>query len=114
MTAMATEAIAARRYSTPHPALHLTRRGRLVLVLTVMILAVVAGLTIGHGSSSAAGAGRPVQHRVVVQPGETLWTLADRIAPHLDPRLVVSDIETLNHLHGGLVEPGQQLLVPTT
>ena len=49
---------------------------------------------------------------VTVQAGESLWALAQRIAPRMDPRLVVAQIESLNHLAGPQVMVGQQLLVP--
>jgi len=92
----------------------LTRRGRLVLVMAVMTLLVFAGFTLGRSVSFAAGGSRPAAHHsVVVEPGETLWSVAVRIAPHQDPRRVVADIESLNHLADANVEPGQQLLVPT-
>ena len=92
----------------------LTRRGRVVLVLTVMTLLVLAGFTLGHSSSLAAGRPAPsTHHHVVVAPGETLWSVAVRVAPHDDPRLVVADIESLNHLKTATVEVGQQLLVPS-
>jgi hypothetical protein len=94
----------------------LTRRGRLVLVLTVMVLAVLAGVTLGHGSSLAASP-RPsthaARHTVIVAPGQTLWSVASRVAPHQDPRLVVADIESMNHLATATVEAGEQLVVPT-
>jgi hypothetical protein len=48
-----------------------------------------------------------------VQPGESLWAVATRIAPHQDPRLVVADIESLNDLTTAWVTPGQQLVLPT-
>jgi LysM repeat protein len=38
--------------------------------------------------------------------------VAARIAPQQDPRLVVADIQSLNHLNGAAVEPGEQLVVP--
>lgn len=94
--------------------MRLTRRGRLVLVLLVMTLAVVAGLTLGHGSSLASDKHqRATQHTLIVQPGESLWTVANRVAPHSDPRAVVADIETLNHLSTPSVEAGERLIVPT-
>jgi hypothetical protein len=94
--------------------IRLTRRGRWLLVLTVMILLVIAGFTLGRGSSLAvSGAHRSTHHSVVVQPGETMWSVAVRVAPHVDPRLVVADIQALNHLSSAGVEPGEQLLVPT-
>jgi hypothetical protein len=100
--------------SSVNSAVRLTRRGRLVMVMVVMTLLVVAGFTLGRSVSFAAGPAHPVTHHsVVVEPGETLWSVAVRIAPHQDPRLVVADIESLNHLADADVEPGQQLLVPT-
>jgi hypothetical protein len=93
--------------------LRLTRRGRIVLVLFVMLLLVIAGFTLGHGSSQAAGRHHHVQHTVTVEAGESLWAVAARIAPHVDPRVVVADIQSLNHLATPSVVPGQQLLIPT-
>jgi LysM repeat protein len=100
--------------SRPRPAapLRLTRRGRLVVVLSLLALLVV-GLASTGQSSQASGrvaATRPVT--VTVQTGETLWQLATRVAPHTDPRLVVDEIERLNRLSGSTVYAGQQLRVP--
>lgn len=95
--------------------LRLTRRGRLVLVAAVTMLTVLAGLTLGLGSSLAASGGPApdaARHTVILAPGQTLWSLATRIAPHDDPRLVVADIEALNHLTGAPVQAGQRLIVP--
>ena len=50
---------------------------------------------------------------VVVQPGDTLWTLARQHGPRgADPRRVVSRMERANGLEGALIHPGQVLLVP--
>jgi hypothetical protein len=94
--------------------LRLTRRGRIVVVLTFLAIALLAGFTLGHGSSLAAGRSHPAQHTLIVRPGESLWSVAARVAPHTDPRLVVADLESLNHLSGPAVAPGEQLVVPTT
>jgi LysM repeat protein len=90
----------------------LTRRGRVLVVLTALVLLVV-GFSAGQASSQAAGTtGQVRPHKVTVEPGESLWSFATRIAPHADPRLVVDQIERLNHLAGSQVTVGQQLLVP--
>jgi hypothetical protein len=91
----------------------LTRRGRVVLVMTVMFALVIAGLTLGHGSSLAASHAPAAHQRVTVEAGETLWAVAARVAPHDDPRIVIADIESFNHLQTANVEPGQQLVIPT-
>jgi hypothetical protein len=89
----------------------LTRRGRAVVVLAVLMAMLVAGFSLGHAPSQAAG--HVVKPRTVtVQTGETLWGLAARIAPHADPRLVVTEIEQLNRLSTPAVFGGQQLVVP--
>jgi hypothetical protein len=92
----------------------LTRRGRVVVVLAVMVLAVLAGFTIGRGSSLAVGAGATHARHVVVEPGESLWSVATRVAPTRDPRAVVADLEALNHLSSPTVEPGERLAVPAS
>jgi Tfp pilus assembly protein FimV len=46
---------------------------------------------------------------VEVQPGETLWNIAERVAPHADTRAVVDAIAVHNRLPGGMVHPGQRL-----
>ncbi|MBV9487681.1 MAG: LysM peptidoglycan-binding domain-containing protein [Frankiaceae bacterium] len=91
----------------------LTRRGRIVLVLAVMLMLVIAGFVLGQGSGQAAGHPRQAQHTLIMQRGESLWAVAARVAPHQDPRLVVADIESLNHLSSAAVTPGQQLVIPT-
>ena len=93
--------------------LRLTRRGRVAVVLAALLTLVVA-LSVGGGTVSQATGSGPVRapHTVTVQPGESLWALAERIAPSMDPRLVVAQIEQLNHLAGPQVMAGQQLVVP--
>jgi LysM repeat protein len=46
---------------------------------------------------------------VVVRPNDTLWSIATRIAPDRDPRVVVSELEQRNDLTGPTVHVGQVL-----
>lgn len=89
----------------------LTRRGRLVLVLLLALLAVTA-FSLGRASSDASGAPAASRRSVVVQPGETLWQIARRAVPAADPRETVARIADLNDLDGSTVHPGQRLVVP--
>lgn len=103
---MASTAIAANP-----PALKLTRRGRLVVV--GFALALVASLSIFGRGVGAAEAADPAANRVVVvQPGETLWSIARDLDPSADPRSVIEEIKAVNHLKGQVVLPGQALTVP--
>jgi nucleoid-associated protein YgaU len=95
----------------------LTRRGRLVLALALALLAalVAAGL-FAAGASAAQASGPAVAHggdaRVFVQPGDTLWSIAQRIRPGADPQTVVQGILQANHLASATVTVGQRLWVP--
>jgi Tfp pilus assembly protein FimV len=91
----------------------ITRRGRLVLlVLSALIL--LAVISVGRAGSQAATATEtgPALQQTTVQPGETLWAVAQRIAPDNDPRQVVAQIRRINHLPSSSLRAGQQLLLP--
>lgn len=93
--------------------LRLTRRGRLAVVLLLAVLALVA-FSLGRVSTAASTDQRsrlPVR-TVVVQPGETLWQVAQQVAPGVDPRVTVDRIIELNALPGAAVAAGQQIAVP--
>ena len=89
----------------------LTRRGRLVVVLTLLVV-LVAGFSLGMAGQAAAPSKPHVAPTVTVQPGESLWQVATRVAPDADPRLVVDQLIRLNHLSGAGVAAGQQLVIP--
>ncbi|HVD29317.1 MAG TPA: LysM peptidoglycan-binding domain-containing protein [Mycobacteriales bacterium] len=99
------------------PGLRLTRRGRVVAGLLVL-LAVTAAVLLAVGRAQSVGldpapvpASAPAE--VVVAPGETLWSIAARVAPGGDPRAVVDRLRALNHLPSGTVHPGQRLRLRT-
>ena len=48
----------------------------------------------------------------VVRPGDTLWSIALRSSPSVDPRLVVAAIASANEVDPGALVPGQQLRLP--
>jgi len=99
----------------PGGSLRLTRLGRLM----VGLVAAVLGLTVFAGAAATAvrhGRPAPALPRsgpatVVVQPGETLWTIARRVAPARDPREVVTDLRRLNALPTADIRAGQQLRI---
>ena len=98
----------------PRGTVRLTRRGRLVLVLAMITIALVA-FTLGRvGSSQAATAhtAHVPYAQTTVHAGETLWSVAQRVAPGHDLRNVVEQIRALNHLDTVAVQVGQQLLLP--
>ena len=97
------------------PAVHLTRRGRLLLTAVVLLALVVAALLLSGGAPARAGtdpAPATVGERVTVRPGETLWQIAERVAPGSDPRETVARILDLNGLQTAEVQAGTALRLP--
>lgn len=104
----AVDPVAARRRGV-----RLTRRGRAVLLglLAVLLTAAVVGPTVARSAVATTGSA-PATERVVVAPGDTLWSIAAAVAPDADRRTAVDAIIAANHLDGAHIEPGQQLVVP--
>jgi hypothetical protein len=94
--------------------LRLTRRGRGLVVVVAMLLLFVAVSTGRNGSQAATVSETgPTLQQTTVQPGDTLWSVAQRIAPDNDPREVMAQIRRINDLHTSSLQAGQQLLLPT-
>lgn len=97
--------------------LRLTRRGRLALIGLFVALA-FALVSLGQVAASAGlngadgGASEPVSTTWVVQPGETLWVIAERVDPGSDPRETVARIVAMNDLPTSSVQAGQELQLP--
>lgn len=102
---------AARRSDAP---LHLTSRGRRVVTVVAIVLALAVGM-IG-GRAMASGPERGVEVDVyTVGTGETLWSIATaQSIPGQDVRDVVDDLMSLNELGDSSLLAGQQLLIPVT
>ena len=70
---------------------------------------------LGGGAALASrDAGAPAGSftTVTVAPGESLWTIAEDVAPDRDPRDVVDELVRLNALETVLVQAGQRLAIP--
>jgi hypothetical protein len=97
--------------------LRLTARGRRVLAALVAApIAIALGLAILAGGSALASreGGAPAGSftTVTVGAGQSLWSIAEEVAPNADPRDVVDAIARLNALGGTQVAAGQQLAIP--
>jgi LysM repeat protein len=91
--------------------LHLTVRGRAVLLL-LALLVVVAGVMGGRAVADGPGQATEVTTHSV-QAGETLWEIAAEVAaPGEDVRDVVLSLQELNGLADGSLQAGQVLLLP--
>ena len=123
---------------TPVTRLRLTRRGRLVFT-TIAAVPLVVGAVVFALNGGAAGASDSASgihlvsyttdsgmvatlaysptdvgsaRFITVEPGQTLWDLAEEYSPSADPRDVVADIKRLNSLTVETLQPGQRLEIP--
>jgi LysM repeat protein len=84
-------------------------------VLLVLVLVLAGAVVLWHAGESQAGQQAepaPALTQVTVQSGDTLWSVAHRIAPQRDARDVVDQLRRLNGLSTGQLRVGQQLLLP--
>ena len=93
------------------PPLRLTRRGRVVLVVLAAAILLV-GLWVTADRGAAAGDRGPAPEMITVRSHDTLWGIATRTRPRLDPRTAVQQIMDRNGLSGVIIQPGQRLAVP--
>lgn len=106
--------IAAAMAARPvHTRVRLTPRGRAVL-LFVIALPIVLWLLVAqlNGGAATGSLERGSVEIVMVQPGESLWSIAERVAPGADPRDVIDAIVSFNHLASADVMAGEQLGIP--
>lgn len=91
----------------------LTRRGRLVVFAGMLALVFAVALALSGQSTASGEAGADVRtERIVVQPGETLWTIAGAYADGGDIRETIDELEQLNALDTSMLYAGQELFVP--
>ena len=102
--------------STNPSGIVLNRRGRLARTLVVLSLAIVMVATFafsaGAGSTDSMAATPDSFVSVVVGPGETLWSLAGRMAGDGDVRSLIEEIMIVNSLATPDVQAGQSLRIP--
>jgi nucleoid-associated protein YgaU len=89
----------------------------LSVALGLIVSAPVAGALGRHGNAAGvAEAGvRPAgrsEHVYVVRAGDTVWTIAERVAGGDDPRPWVDAIAMRNGIEAGALVPGQSLILP--
>lgn len=92
--------------------LRLTRRARRLVVVLALAAAVALGTWLGPWIGGGADLRLAGGSSVVVQSGDTLWSIASSLGGDGDVRSVVDEIQRLNDLDGGVLVPGQVLELP--
>jgi len=80
--------------------------GRLVVVFLLALAVSLSLAVVAHGGTA------PAYSTVVVQPGDTVWSIAAEHYPSDDVRGRVADIERANGLHGPVIQAGETLRLP--
>jgi LysM repeat protein len=92
--------------------------GLLVVAAVLMSLVAVAAVLLGPAAGTAAASSAAATHMtattLVVRPGDTLWSIATRVAPNADPRETITALRELNNLDQPAVYVGQRLIIPAT
>ena len=114
MTAISIDGVGATPAGTR---LRLTVRGRRVFAAIAAVPAALAlALAIIGGGAALASrdAGAPAGsfETITVMSGDSLWSIAEAVAPAADPRDVVDAFMRLNALDGVGLVAGQELAVP--
>jgi len=106
------------RHTTESPRPRLTARGRSALIAGAVIVATMLWFAVATATQAPArpasprAAGQAPVAQIVVQPGQTLWSIAVQADPSADTRLVVQQIMSMNSLTSENVTAGQHLRVP--
>ena len=90
---------------------YVRRRRTVAVVGTALVAVLMSPLAAGavrRGEPSAPAA----QQVVVVQSGDTLWSIAQRARPGDDPRVVTGEIAAVNGVQPGALTVGSSLVVP--
>jgi Tfp pilus assembly protein FimV len=90
----------------------LTRRARRLAVVIALAAAVALGSWLGPLLGGGAHLRLAGGSSVVVQSGDTLWSIASSLAGDGDVRPLIDEIQRLNDLEGGALVPGQVLELP--
>lgn len=120
-TTLSRRAVADGSARVVSPATYWKRRIVVVLLAVALVLVMArAGAALGgstpaaperHPAHSAAHSGlttsRSTSHSTVVRPGDSLWTVAERLAPGDDPRPVVDALSDARH--GTVLTPGESI-----
>ena len=97
----------------PRSTVRLTRRGRLVVFVTSLLLVLAVAFALAGGAVGTDSAGEQIPTEIVqVAPGDTLWGIASEIATDGEVRSVMTQIERLNALESTGLQAGQKLRVP--
>jgi LysM domain len=87
------------------------RRRRLTLTISLALVAAAWAGPAVRALGSPETPARVSWDSYVVRQGDTLWTIARKLAPGSDPRPVVDQLSAMNGVDAARLVPGQTLVV---
>ena len=112
-TTLSRRAVAAGSARVVSPATYWKRRVVVVLLAVALVLvmaragAALGGITPATPERHPAHSEQTTSRSTVVRPGDSLWTVAQRLAPGDDPRPVVDALASARH--GTVLTPGETI-----
>lgn len=90
------------------------RRRRLAIGLTLTVTCAAWAGPVARAVDGAETTGEQLVARstYVVEPGDSLWSIAEDLAPGSDPRPLVDAIAEANDVFAGELAPGEILVIP--
>ena len=85
----------------------------LLIMLAISAMAIASKFVPKSSPMITRSAERSIYAEIVVEPGDTLWSIARMHLPNEDPRDVVGGIRKLNELTSAEIFPGQVLTIET-
>lgn len=106
--------------NSPATPVILTNRGRTVLMVSALIVATSSFAATFSAFTGAAASTTPTTaaissvaaEKIIVQPGESYWSIARAIAPGRSTQDVIDQIHELNPFAGATLQAGTKILVP--
>lgn len=80
--------------------------------LTFLMLMVIFFLIVMYFTASKSQGRSDYQQKVLVEKGDTLWAIALKYYPQVDPRKTVAEIKRINNMKVSKIYPGQVLRLP--
>jgi nucleoid-associated protein YgaU len=101
--------------ANPSGRIVLNRRGKLARTLVVLSLAIVAASVAGGQAGAQTSKVQVASTQfitVTVAPGDTVWSLANRVGGGSEASALVSSIIEINGLGNGDLTAGQKIRIP--
>ena len=93
--------------------IHPLRSTRRIKPVHRMAAVLLLALSVSFGLTVVAHGGTAAETTVVVQPGDTLWSIAAEHYPASDVRAKVEEIERANGLRSPVIQIGETLRLPS-